>query len=483
MIYPYPLWAPARVEQRWQPLDLGPPPEHGGHYLAVTDLIDAIEHGREPVCSGSDGVKALEMVLAPYAAQITGARVALPMADRRHPLDVWRGEVGSVADTGCIECRSSRPAALLLAHMCRYGCRAPAGRHALSARRGFTGAVSLSRRRPKLADPASSMAVSNARHRRKLRGLRPADWPAPGAAEWSGGPSSESSDARNTDVQVTVTEIGNILTRSSGFLRTVSSHSAQPYRGCPFGNALCGAGCYVRHNGHVTRGRAWGSFLEVRDNAAASYRAAVSRERRWARRARGAFSIFLSSSTEPFPPQEARYGVTRRLLEAMAEEPPDLLIVQTHSHQVTRYRDLLRELQRHCQLRVHLSIETDRERLPGLPPHASPIEQRFRAAAELKTSGIETVITVAPLLPIADPEGFFSRIAASADAVVIDHYIGGDGSANGSRTERTSLPAAMAAVDPDSVGLGYRDRMVRVAERHLSGRVGINIDGFAGRYL
>ena len=57
--------------------------------LAVTDLIDAIEHDREPVCSVRDGVKALEMVLAPYASQITGARVALPMRDRRHPLDVW----------------------------------------------------------------------------------------------------------------------------------------------------------------------------------------------------------------------------------------------------------------------------------------------------------------------------------------------------------------------------------------------------------
>jgi DNA repair photolyase len=284
-------------------------------------------------------------------------------------------------------------------------------------------------------------------------------------------------------VQVAVTEIGNILTRSSGFLRTVCSHSAQPYRGCPFGNALCGAGCYVRHNGHVTRGRAWGSFLEVRDNAAASYRATVDRERRWARRTRGAFSIFLSSSTEPFPPQEARYDITGRLLAAMAEQPPDLLIVQTHSHQVARYRDRLLELQHRCRLRVHLSIETDRQQLPGLPPHASPIDARFCAAAQLKAAGIETVITVAPLLPIADPEGFFSRIAASADAVVIDHYIGGDGSATGSRTERTSLPSAMAAVDPDSLGLAYRDRMVRIAERHLPGRVGVNIDGFAARYL
>ena len=150
-------------------------------------------------------------------------------------------------------------------------------------------------------------------------------------------------------MQITVTEIGSILTRTSGFLRTVSSHSAQPYRGCAFGNALCGVGCYVRHNGHVTRGRPWGSFLEVRSNAAASYRAGAARERRWARRARGAFGIFLSSSTEPFLPQEWRYGVTRGLLGAMVEDPPDLLILQTHSHRVSDCLDLCRQLHRRCR--------------------------------------------------------------------------------------------------------------------------------------
>lgn len=284
-------------------------------------------------------------------------------------------------------------------------------------------------------------------------------------------------------MRVTVTEVRNILTRTSGFLRTVTSHSLQPYRGCAFGNALCGVGCYVRHNGHVTRGRPWGSFLEVRANAAASYRAGAARERRWAQRARGAFSIFLSSSTEPFLPQEARYGVTRGLLCAMLEEPPDLLILQTHSHRVTACLDLCRELSRRCRLRVHLSIETDREWFPGLPPHASAVEQRFRAARALTDAGLETVITVAPLLPIRDPERFFARVAECASAVVIDHFIGGDGSADGGRTRRTTLPQVMAAVEPGSLGLAYRDRMARVAQRYLPGRVGINVDGFAARYL
>jgi len=62
--------------------------------------------------------------------------------------------------------------------------------------------------------------------------------------------------------------VRSILTRTTGYLRTVTSHSLQPYRGCSYGNALCGVGCYVRHNGWVTRGEAWGSFLEARTNAA-----------------------------------------------------------------------------------------------------------------------------------------------------------------------------------------------------------------------
>lgn len=55
------------------------------------------------------------------------------------------------------------------------------------------------------------------------------------------------------------------------------------------------------------------------------------------------------------------------------------------------------------------------------------------------------------------------------------------GSPGGSRTRLTSLPAAMAALDPDS--LDYRDRMAGVASRHLPGRVGVHIDGFAGHDL
>jgi len=284
-------------------------------------------------------------------------------------------------------------------------------------------------------------------------------------------------------VVVTEARVACILTRTSGFLRTVSSHSLQPYRGCTFGSSLCGVGCYVQHNRWVTRGAPWGGFLEARTNAAEVYGAQHDVERRWARSARGRFTIFLSSSTDPFVPQEARYGVTRRLLEAMREAPPDELIIQTHTDRVTRYLDLYTELARRCALRVHISVESDRDRLPGLPPPASPVARRLAAAAALRAAGLRVVITVSPLLPIADAPGFFERVRAAADAVVIDHFVGGDGTPAGARTLRTALPEAMAHVDPASVRLAYRDRMVAVAQGVMPGRVGVSADGFAGRFL
>ncbi len=280
---------------------------------------------------------------------------------------------------------------------------------------------------------------------------------------------------------LTHTTVRNILTRTTGYLRTVTSHSVQPYRGCSFGRSLCGVGCYVQHNGHITRGRTWGSFLEVRTNAAESYLENYDREARWARRTGGSFSLFCSSSTDPFVPQEVRQGVTARLLEAMVAKPPDELVMQTHSPGVVREIDRLVRLSERSRVRVQVSIESDRETLPDLPPPAASVAARLAACRELRRAGLFTVVTVAPLLPLAEPERFFARVAAVADAVVLDHYIGGDGSPTGSRTERTPLPAAMAQVAPESVQPEYLEEMLQVARRHLH-RVGVGIDGFAARF-
>lgn len=282
--------------------------------------------------------------------------------------------------------------------------------------------------------------------------------------------------------------VKNVLTRSSGFLLNpggqgaVCSHSLNPYSGCTFGNSLCGVGCYMRANGFVTKGRDWGSFLEVRTNAAESYSANYEKEKRWAQKERGKFGIFCASATDPFLPQERQYRITESLLNAMLVLPPDALILQTHSRFVTDYLDIYEQLGKVCELRFHVSIETDRDSLPGLPPPASSIEQRLSACELLSQKGFRVVVIVAPLLPIADPEKFFRRIGQVASAVVIDHFQG-DGTPDGRITKKTPLlPTAMSQVDPRSVTLAYRDEMIAIARTILPGRVGGNADGFAGYY-
>jgi predicted dehydrogenase len=50
------------------------------------DWLEAIAKNREPVCSGRNAMKSVEMVMAVYQAALAGARVLLPLKDRSHPL-------------------------------------------------------------------------------------------------------------------------------------------------------------------------------------------------------------------------------------------------------------------------------------------------------------------------------------------------------------------------------------------------------------
>ena len=85
--YPYPVWLPEDASQAWDVPDLEAVPFADGNRLAILDLIDAIQRDRQPLSSGVDAVKALEMAHGAYASQISGRRVAFPMADRTHPLE------------------------------------------------------------------------------------------------------------------------------------------------------------------------------------------------------------------------------------------------------------------------------------------------------------------------------------------------------------------------------------------------------------
>ena len=273
----------------------------------------------------------------------------------------------------------------------------------------------------------------------------------------------------------------SILTRATGYLREVCSHSLNPYIGCGFGLSACGEGCYVRFNQWLTRGRVWGSFVDIKTNASEVYLETAEAERRWARNKGCVFSIFMSSSTDPWQPVEKKYRVTRAVLDAMISSPPDELILQTHTANIFDDAERIKTLSGFCSLRVHVSIEGDVERLPGLPPPPCSLEQRIGVIGQLAGKGLTVVACLSPLYPMKDPDTFFKRLAdAGAAATVIDHFIFGDGSGNGSRTLKTALPEAMARVLPGSVDLAYREAIARTAVKYLP--VGISCKGFAGIY-
>lgn len=90
LVLPAGKWAPAGRTDHWQPLDgaagtdAGFPP---ANRRIVDDWLAAIREDRQPAASGRNAAAAVEMVMAVYHAALAGARVPMPLADRKHPLE------------------------------------------------------------------------------------------------------------------------------------------------------------------------------------------------------------------------------------------------------------------------------------------------------------------------------------------------------------------------------------------------------------
>jgi predicted dehydrogenase len=83
-------WAIEGNAAAWERIE--PPPDgrdrarESANAMMIADLVDAVEKNREPVCSARDGRWTIEMVMGIYQSHLRGARVDLPLRDRRHPL-------------------------------------------------------------------------------------------------------------------------------------------------------------------------------------------------------------------------------------------------------------------------------------------------------------------------------------------------------------------------------------------------------------
>lgn len=87
-------WSPGGTDHTWEPMPNAPAsPDQGDHIqrysIIVSDLIDAIEKGRQPVIGIQAGRDALEMTQAVFDSYVQGKRVEIPLKDRTHPLKRW----------------------------------------------------------------------------------------------------------------------------------------------------------------------------------------------------------------------------------------------------------------------------------------------------------------------------------------------------------------------------------------------------------
>ncbi|MDO6654977.1 radical SAM protein [Anaerobacillus sp. 1_MG-2023] len=218
----------------------------------------------------------------------------------------------------------------------------------------------------------------------------------------------------------------SILTKGSGFLNGYS-HTLNPYAGCAFGCSYC----YVRRMPiALFREEDWGEWVDIKENAVDLVKKEIPKARK-----KGEVSIFMSSSTDPYQPIEFKTNLTRRLLEAMVEEMPDFLFLQTRSPLVTRDIDLLKKFGK--KVLVSMTVETDLDSVRKIfAPSAPPIAARLKALQTLRANGIPVQAAVAPLLPCS--EHFPKKLAEVTDRLTLDDFFMGDGS-GGKRTEQLGI--------------------------------------------
>ncbi|MBD2868681.1 SPL family radical SAM protein [Paenibacillus arenilitoris] len=217
-----------------------------------------------------------------------------------------------------------------------------------------------------------------------------------------------------------------VLNKGTGFLSGYT-HSLNPYTGCSFGCSYC----YVRQMPAAAfRGAEWGTWVDVKREAAD-----VLRKQLRSAKKKGKVTIFMSSSTDPYQPAEYKERVTRSLLEAMIDDPPDFLLVQTRSPLVRRDIDLLLQLK--DKVRVSMTVETDRDDMRKLfTPGAPPIEARLTALRLLAEAGVPAQAAIAPVLPSS--EAFPGLLKPLVNRVCVDDYHMGDGS-GGRRTRQLGI--------------------------------------------
>jgi len=159
-----------------------------------------------------------------------------------------------------------------------------------------------------------------------------------------------------------------------------------PYTGCRFGCKYC----YAAFVGRFTHPKEeWGSYVDVKINAAELLKKEISGKKG---------IILFSSVTDPYQGLEAKYQLTRKCLQVLADTGYKGEVgILTKSGLVTRDIDIFKEIK---NIHVGMTVTSTGDPISQyLETYATPNPERLKALKKLHQAGIKTYAFVGPLLP------------------------------------------------------------------------------------
>ena len=212
---------------------------------------------------------------------------------------------------------------------------------------------------------------------------------------------------RMSDLEFLHVTAKRILNHVPSASRAPANWTINVYRGCSHACRYCFARPTHEYLG-FNIGADFDTKIVVKINAVERLRAELA-DPSW----RGE-TVAMGTNTDPYQRAEAKYKLTRGVLETLAEHANPFSIL-TKSPLVTRDLDLLRAAAERADVTVNFSIATLDERVwRATEPGAPHPRRRIEAMAKLAGAGIRTGALMMPILPgLSDrPEQLRETVAA-----------------------------------------------------------------------
>lgn len=185
--------------------------------------------------------------------------------------------------------------------------------------------------------------------------------------------------------------------------------SVNPYRGCEHGCTYCFARPTHSYL-NLSPGLDFETRIVAKVNAADRLREA------FASRAYEPQHLCLGSATDAYQPAERRLGITRRIVELLAECAHPFSLV-TKSAGVERDLDLIAPMAARRLVSVYLSITTlDPALARILEPRAASPARRLQTISALASAGVPVGVSVSPIIPFINEPELEQIIEAAAQA-------------------------------------------------------------------